>query len=108
LPSPSHPFLADRKVVFLLALFCCLLWGSSFPAIKNGYALFGIAPADVASKLVFAGWRFAIAGVSLVAYAALSGKPAALGQRLFARHGNVAVFCYAHGTPTNANHRKTG
>ncbi|MDM0026452.1 DMT family transporter [Variovorax saccharolyticus] len=74
MPSPAHPFLTDRKVVFLLALFCCMLWGSSFPAIKNGYALFGIAPADIASKLVFAGWRFLIAGLSLVAYAALTGK----------------------------------
>jgi drug/metabolite transporter (DMT)-like permease len=74
LPSPHHPLLTDRKLVFLLALFCCLLWGSSYPAIKNGYALFGIAPADVASKLVFAGWRFLIAGLSLVVYAALTGK----------------------------------
>ena len=74
MPSPAHPFLTDRKVVFLLALFCCMLWGSSFPAIKNGYALFGIAPADIASKLVFAGWRFLIAGLSLVVYAALTGK----------------------------------
>jgi len=39
---------------------------------------------------------------------ALGGKPPALGQRLFARHGNVAVFCYAHGYATNASHRKTG
>ena len=74
MPSPPHPLLTDRKVVFLLALFCCVLWGSSFPAIKNGYALFGIAPDDIASKLVFAGWRFTIAGLSLVAYAALGGK----------------------------------
>lgn len=74
MPSPAHPVLTDRKVVLLLALFCCMLWGSSFPAIKNGYAMFGIAPADIASKLVFAGWRFVIAGLSLVAYATVSGK----------------------------------
>ena len=30
---------------------------------------------------------------------ALGGKPPALGQGLFARHGNVAVCCYAHNTP---------
>ncbi|RZL61496.1 MAG: DMT family transporter [Variovorax sp.] len=66
--------MTQRKVVFLLALFCCLLWGSSYPAIKNGYALFGIAPTDIPSKLVFAGWRFALAGALLLAYAALSGK----------------------------------
>ncbi len=70
----SHPFLTNRGVVFLLALLCCVLWGSSFPAIKSGYALFGIAPADVPSKLAFAGWRFLGAGVLLLAYAAAIGK----------------------------------
>ncbi|KQP04463.1 DMT family transporter [Pseudorhodoferax sp. Leaf265] len=69
-PSP----LTDRKTVFLLATFCCLLWGSSYPAIKGGYALFGIATDDIASKLVFAGWRFALAGGVLLAWAAASGK----------------------------------
>ncbi|PZP96362.1 MAG: EamA family transporter [Variovorax paradoxus] len=69
-PSP----LTDRKTVFLLATFCCLLWGSSYPAIKGGYALFGIATDDIASKLVFAGWRFALAGVVLLAWTAASGK----------------------------------
>ena len=39
---------------------------------------------------------------------ALGGEPPALGQRLLARHRNVAVFCYAHCTPPTANHRKTG
>ena len=70
---PASP-LTDRKTVFLLATFCCLLWGSSYPAIKGGYALFGIATDDIASKLVFAGWRFALAGVALLAWAAASGK----------------------------------
>ena len=36
-------FFTDRKTVFLLASFCCLLWGSAYPAIKNGHALSGIA-----------------------------------------------------------------
>ncbi|KQP23587.1 DMT family transporter [Pseudorhodoferax sp. Leaf267] len=71
--SPASP-LTDRKTVFLLATFCCLLWGSSYPAIKGGYALLGIMPTDIPAKLVFAGWRFALAGVVLLAWAALSGK----------------------------------
>lgn len=74
LSSSDHPILTNRKIVFLLALFCCVLWGSSFPAIKGGYALFGIAPADVPSKLVFAGWRFLLAGAVLLVYAAISGQ----------------------------------
>jgi drug/metabolite transporter (DMT)-like permease len=69
-----HPVFTNRKIVFLLALFCCVLWGSSYPAIKNGYALFGIAASDMASKLVFAGWRFLMAGLLLLAYAVVSAR----------------------------------
>lgn len=70
----DHPVLTNRKLVFLLALFCCLLWGSSYPAIKNGYALFGIATGDIATKLVFAGWRFFLAGLVLLVFAVVSGR----------------------------------
>jgi len=65
----------NRKTVFSLAVLCCLLWGSAYPAIKGGYALFEIAAADVPSKLVFAGWRFAFAGLVLLLVAALGRKP---------------------------------
>ena len=72
--TPPSSRLNDGRSVLLLATFCCLLWGSSYPAIKGGYALLGIAPSDVPSKLLFAGWRFALAGLLLLAYAAASGK----------------------------------
>ena len=48
-----HPFFSNRRVVFLLATLCCLLWGSSYPAIKNGFAMFALQPDDMAGKLVF-------------------------------------------------------
>jgi len=66
MPLAPHPVFSDRKFVFLLATLCCLLWGSSYPAIKNGYALFAIAASDIASKMVFAGYRFVIAGIVLL------------------------------------------
>ncbi len=69
-----HPFFSNRKVVFLLASFCCLLWASSYPAIKNGYAMFSIAPTDVPTKMVFAGFRFLLAGALLLLGAALSKR----------------------------------
>jgi drug/metabolite transporter (DMT)-like permease len=70
-----HPFFSDRKVVVLLASLCCLLWGSAYPAIKGGYALFAIGAADVPSKMVFAGYRFVIAGVLLLVMARLTQRP---------------------------------
>lgn len=68
------PFV-DRRIVFGAALLCCLLWGSSFPAIKTGYVLFQIAPGDVPTKLLFAGWRFLFAGLALMGVCAIGRKP---------------------------------
>ena len=64
----THPFFSNRRIVFLVATLCCLLWGSAYPAIKNGYALFSIAAGDIPSKMVFAGYRFFFAGLVLLAF----------------------------------------
>ncbi len=62
--------------VFVLALACCLLWGSAFPCIKVGYRLFSIASDDTASRLLFAGVRFAIAGLMVIlAFSLMRRKP---------------------------------
>lgn len=58
----------------MLAGLCCLLWGSAYPAIKGGYALFAIGADDVPSKMVFAGDRFAIAGGLLLLMARLTQR----------------------------------
>lgn len=79
--SSSRNFFTRRHVVFALATLSCLLWGSAYPAIKNGYALFHIAAGDVPAKLVFAGWRFLFAGLVLLVMAAMMGK------RVFALSG---------------------
>lgn len=68
-------------MVFLIATLCCLLWGSAYPAIKNGYALFNIAASDIASKLVFAGYRFILAGLVLLVIAAIGKKTLRLDRR---------------------------
>ena len=70
----GHSRFSDRKVVVALALLCCLLWGSSYPAIKTGYAWFGIGRSDIPTQLVFAGWRFLGAGLILLAWAAVTRK----------------------------------
>ncbi|CNI65331.1 DMT family transporter [Yersinia bercovieri] len=70
----SSPLFTNKKFVFLVASFCCLLWGSAYPAIKNGYVLFHIAPDDIPSKMVFAGYRFLLAGLVLLMVAMASGK----------------------------------
>ncbi|QBE66089.1 DMT family transporter [Pseudoduganella lutea] len=71
----SSPF-ARPRTVLLVATLCCLLWGSSYPSIKTGYELLGIVQHDVPSKLIFAGYRFLIAGLCLVLLAIALRKPA--------------------------------
>nr|WP_313031604.1 EamA family transporter [Massilia alkalitolerans] len=61
-------------MVLALATLCCLLWGSSYPAIKTGYALLGITQQDIPSKLVYAGYRFLLAGIGVALAAWLLQK----------------------------------
>lgn len=70
----ASPF-ARKNVVYVCAAFCCLLWGSAYPAIKSGYDLFQIATDDIPSKIVFAGYRFLFAGGLLLLFALLQRKP---------------------------------
>lgn len=69
------PIFARKNIVFASATLCCLLWGSSYPAIKSGYELFQIATNDISSKVVFAGYRFVFAGLLLLLLALAQRKP---------------------------------
>jgi Permeases of the drug/metabolite transporter (DMT) superfamily len=71
------PVFARKNVAYACATLCCLLWGSSYPAIKNGYELFHIATDDIPSKIVFAGYRFLFAGILLLLFALAQRKPIA-------------------------------
>ncbi len=73
--NSSRQFFTRPWVVVLVASFCCLLWGSAYPAIKNGYALFHIAATDVPGKMVFAGYRFVLAGLLLLLMSLISRRP---------------------------------
>lgn len=66
-------------ILVLIALICCALWGSATPAIKTGYKLLSIpspkveslsdlagAVPEIASIILFAGIRFAFAGLLTV------------------------------------------
>ncbi|WP_145514580.1 DMT family transporter [Yersinia massiliensis] len=86
----SSPLFTNKKFVFLVATFCCLLWGSAYPAIKNGYALFHIAPDDIPSKMVFAGYRFLLAGLVLLIVAMISGK--AIGRLKKGQYKQIALL----------------
>ncbi|MCG7782242.1 DMT family transporter [Lelliottia amnigena] len=75
--APPVPVFARKNVAYACATLCCLLWGSSYPAIKSGYELFQIATDDIPSKVVFAGYRFLFAGLLLLIFALAQRKPIA-------------------------------
>jgi drug/metabolite transporter (DMT)-like permease len=53
----------NRINIIIIAIICTFLWGSAFPAVKLGYELFNITSTDVGGKLIFAGYRFFLAGI---------------------------------------------
>ncbi|OOM75578.1 DMT family transporter [Clostridium sp. BL-8] len=59
-------FYTNRRNIVFFAALCCLLWGSAYPAIKIGYSLFNVV--DVGGKLVFAGYRFTLAGLFILLF----------------------------------------
>ena len=59
-------------IIALLALLCCALWGSAFPCIKIGYEWFDIQGAG--SQILFAGWRFFLAGVMTFLFFSIKEK----------------------------------
>ena len=64
----------NKKNIALLAIFCTFLWGSAYPAIKLGYDFFSIPSNDSYSKLLFAGYRFLLAGLILMMIQKVMGK----------------------------------
>lgn len=56
-------FFTKKYNILIIALICTALWGSAFPVVKIGYELLQIQPADVYSKVYFAGLRFFIASI---------------------------------------------
>lgn len=60
--------------ICLCALLCTALWGSAFPCVKIGYRMFAIDSADTASVILFAGIRFAGAGLLTVLLGSMGGK----------------------------------
>ena len=60
--------------VVVFALTAAISWGWAFPLIKIGFSAFGIAADMTGSKMLFAGIRFAAAGLIVLAVAYASGR----------------------------------
>lgn len=67
-------FYTSRINIVLLATLCCALWGSAFPCVKVSYELFNVASGDVSTKLILAGYRFALAGITVLVFQGVAKK----------------------------------
>lgn len=78
--------------VTLAGLLCCALWGSATPFIKTGYELV-LPERDVPSTILFAGIRFAMAGlITVIIYSIARRKVLYPRPENFGRVGIVALF----------------
>ena len=88
--------LRGGPLTHLLAVCAVFLWGTAFPAVKRGYALFLLAPDDMAGRMAFAGERFVLAGVlTLVCTAVLTRRPPTIPR---GRWGGVALLALVQTT----------
>ena len=78
--------LTKTWVVAALACVCCLLWGSAIPLIKTGYRLMQVDSADTASQIVFAGVRFALAGILVLIFASISERKVMIPDRTILKY----------------------
>ncbi|MDO4511063.1 MAG: DMT family transporter [Bacteroidales bacterium] len=69
--------------VAIFAFTAAFAWGWAYPLIKLGFAEFGITPEQTGSKMLFAGVRFAISGLIILAMA--RGKGLRFGMSTGAR-----------------------
>ncbi|GAA6395440.1 DMT family transporter [Solibaculum mannosilyticum] len=61
-------------MVALIAIFCCVLWGSASPCIKIGYEMLELSPDSSGAQVLFAGLRFTLAGFLALLFGSLLEK----------------------------------
>ncbi len=71
--DPSS-FFTKNYIICICAIFCCILWGSAFPCVKIGYKLFNVNTDSVPSLMLFAGTRFALAGILVIIFGCITQK----------------------------------
>ena len=86
--NEKKAFIKRPLGIGLLACLCCLLWGSATPAIKIGYQWFGIAADDIASRILFAGVRFVLAGILTAIFGSLLAR-----KPLFPQKSSWGMIC---------------
>ena len=77
----KEKLLSRTWAVAVIAFICSALWGSAFSGVKTGYERFGTNTSDWKSQMVFAGIRFAIAGLMAIVAASIARRKTILPSR---------------------------
>lgn len=86
---------ADKRTSTVFCLIAMFLWGSLFPTIKIGYRVFSIDTTLPGSVLLFAGVRFFLCGIILVACTFMKKQTRSLpGKEHAAQIIVLALFSY--------------
>lgn len=89
----KESFFTKNYIVCICAIACCVLWGSAFPCVKTGYVLFGIDKNHAPSLMLFAGIRFTLAGMLVIAFGSVTQKKfLTFAPKNFWRVAVVALF----------------
>ncbi|MDP7981055.1 DMT family transporter [Bacillus sp. WLY-B-L8] len=70
----TERFFTHPLGVFVAALCATFLWGSAFPFIKLSYVQLDIQPHEVGEQILFAGYRFFLAGMMLLFFFKVLGR----------------------------------
>ena len=76
----KEEYLQTTVVIWMGALLSCLLWGSAVPIIKIGYESLSITVSQSSRQIVFAGYRFFLAGILTIILGSILHKKVLLPQ----------------------------
>ena len=78
--TPTRSIFQRPVWVAVFAITAAMVWGWAYPLIKLGFREFGITPDMTGSKMLFAGIRFCLSGLIILAVAKAIHRPFALGK----------------------------
>lgn len=71
----AERFFTHPLGILISAICATLLWGSAFPFIKLGYNYLGIESGEIGEQMLFAGYRFFLAGLMVLLFFYFIKKP---------------------------------
>ena len=77
----SKKIFSGKVSSIVIALIACALWGSLFPFIKIGYSAFEIDGKNIPAIILFAGMRFLVSGIVMIAMFSVKEKGLLMPQK---------------------------